>query len=75
MQDVVSIAGLPAVPLDFYLITKQTSGFWDDPFDGVFGMHALCALGSDYMLITSIRYGLYRERVFLPGSCAEWVAA
>ncbi|KAF8608390.1 acid protease [Ceratobasidium sp. AG-I] len=38
VQDVVSIAGLPAISLDFYLITNQTSGFWNDPFDGVFGM-------------------------------------
>ncbi|KAG8702444.1 hypothetical protein FRC08_003483 [Ceratobasidium sp. 394] len=38
VQDVVSIAGLAPVATDFYLITNQTSGFWDDPFDGVFGM-------------------------------------
>jgi hypothetical protein len=38
VRDVVSIAGLPAVPLDFYLITNESAGFWDAPFDGVFGM-------------------------------------
>ncbi|KAG9121105.1 hypothetical protein FRC07_003065, partial [Ceratobasidium sp. 392] len=38
VQDMVSIAGLPPVATDFYLITNQTSGFWNDPFDGVFGM-------------------------------------
>ncbi|KAG8742921.1 hypothetical protein FRC10_000709 [Ceratobasidium sp. 414] len=38
VQDMISIAGLSPVATDFYLITNQTSGFWDDPFDGVFGM-------------------------------------
>jgi hypothetical protein len=27
------------VPTDFYLITNQTSSFWDDPLDGVFGTY------------------------------------
>lgn len=50
VQDVVSIAGLPAIPLDFYLITNQSSGFWDDPFDGVFGRHAHRTVGRIHML-------------------------
>ncbi|CAE6475726.1 unnamed protein product [Rhizoctonia solani] len=37
-QDVVSVAGLPAVTLDMYLITDESAGFWAAPFDGIFGM-------------------------------------
>ncbi|KAG8728378.1 hypothetical protein FRC10_005030, partial [Ceratobasidium sp. 414] len=38
VRDTVAIAGLPAANTDFYLITKQSSGFNADPFDGIFGM-------------------------------------
>ena len=37
VRDTVSIAGLSATKTDFYLITKQSSGFNADPFDGIFG--------------------------------------
>ncbi|CAE6500271.1 unnamed protein product [Rhizoctonia solani] len=38
VRDVVSVAGLPPVALDLYLITDESEGFWAAPFDGVFGM-------------------------------------
>ncbi|KAG8732924.1 hypothetical protein FRC11_010063 [Ceratobasidium sp. 423] len=38
VRDVVSVAGLPAMPLDMYLITNESAGFWAAPFDGIFGM-------------------------------------
>ncbi|GAB1526988.1 hypothetical protein RhiTH_010163 [Rhizoctonia solani] len=38
VRDIVAIAGLSAAKTDFYLITKQSSGFDADPFDGIFGM-------------------------------------
>ncbi|CAE6461519.1 unnamed protein product [Rhizoctonia solani] len=38
IRDMVSVAGLPAVPLDMYLITDESAGFWSAPFDGIFGM-------------------------------------
>ncbi|KAF8676681.1 Acid protease, partial [Rhizoctonia solani] len=38
VRDTVAIAGLSAAKTDFYLITKQSSGFDADPFDGIFGM-------------------------------------
>ncbi|KAB5593458.1 hypothetical protein CTheo_3092 [Ceratobasidium theobromae] len=40
VRDVVSIAGLPAIPTDLYLITNESTGFWDAPFDGVFGYNS-----------------------------------
>ncbi|KAG8707791.1 hypothetical protein FRC08_000283 [Ceratobasidium sp. 394] len=38
VRDTVAIGGLSAANTDFYLITKQSSGLNDDPFDGIFGM-------------------------------------
>ncbi|KAG9083314.1 hypothetical protein FRC06_004595, partial [Ceratobasidium sp. 370] len=38
VRDTIAIAGLSAANTDFYLITKQSSGFNADPFDGIFGM-------------------------------------
>ncbi|CAE6443117.1 unnamed protein product [Rhizoctonia solani] len=38
VRDLVSVTGLPAVPLDIYLITDESAGFWAAPFDGIFGM-------------------------------------
>ncbi|QRV89151.1 aspartyl protease [Ceratobasidium sp. AG-Ba] len=38
VRDTVTIAGLSAAKTDFYLITQQSSGFDDNPFDGIFGM-------------------------------------
>ncbi|CAE6354400.1 unnamed protein product [Rhizoctonia solani] len=37
-RDVVSVAGLPAAPLEIYLINDESAGFWAAPFDGIFGM-------------------------------------
>ncbi|KAF8322233.1 acid protease, partial [Clavulina sp. PMI_390] len=37
-RDMVSIAGLPAVVGNFSLITNETAGFVNDPYDGIVGM-------------------------------------
>ncbi|KAH7334805.1 acid protease [Rhizoctonia solani] len=55
VRDVVSVAGLPPVPLDMYLITDESEGFWAAPFDGVFGM-GYKAEGSFFQ--TLVKHGL-----------------
>lgn len=38
VRDTLAIAGLSATKTDFNLITKESSGFLNDPFDGIVGM-------------------------------------
>ncbi|KAF8309088.1 acid protease [Clavulina sp. PMI_390] len=38
VRDTLAIAGLSAAATDFNLITSETSGFLNDPFDGIVGM-------------------------------------
>lgn len=37
VRDTLAIAGLSATQTDFNLITKESSGFLNDPFDGIVG--------------------------------------
>lgn len=37
VRDTLSIAGLSAAKTDFNLITKESAGFLNDPFDGIIG--------------------------------------
>lgn len=39
VRDTLSIAGLSATKTDFNLVTKESAGFLNDPFDGIVGQY------------------------------------